>query len=244
MVDTIEKTLLSLGIRDLNEDIMKYKGTDWENMSVSDWFHFSKANKTFKEPGISYEEMLALYTALMSRKVPMTILETGQCLGTTTRFFTIYTLKYGGRHYSIEMLLRPIFQNAMKELGLLDKFTTIKGNTMTVPWDKPIDFLFIDSEHCLTDALGEYMRYRVFLQGEAIVGFHDTDSCYGVRRTIDIIKNEIDDLELISKCDNRASAGIEFYKVKGLNVVAHKINKQKQDEETARLIEARKVQVA
>jgi len=235
--------LKSMGVRDLNEDVAKYKGTDWATMPVYDWFHFAKANLTFHEPGISYEELLALHTALMTFKRPITILETGQCLGTTTRFFTVYTLKYGGTHTSCEIKPRSLFVDAMKDLGLYDKFTTI-GNSMLEPWNKPIDFLFIDSEHCITDALGEYMRFRVFLNQGAIVGFHDTDTCYGVRRAIDIILNEIDDLELVSQAANTASAGIEFFRVKALNTVAHRINKQKQAEETERLIEARKAQAA
>ena len=230
--------LKSLKVRDLNEDVMKYKNTDWPTMPVYDWFHFAKANLTFKEPGISYDELLALYEALMTFKRPITILETGQCLGTTTRFFTVYTIKYGGHHYSCEIKQRELFVNAMKDLGLYDKFTTL-GNSMKAPWDKDIDFLFIDSEHCITDALGEYMRFRVYLKQGGIVGFHDTDTCYGVRRAIDIILNEIDDLELVSKADNTASAGIEFYRLKAHSEVAHRINKKKQEEETAKLIEKR-----
>lgn len=236
--------LRDMGVRDLNEDILKYKGTDWKNMPVYDWFHFAKANKSFGEPGVSYEELLALHTALMTEKRPLTILETGQCFGTTTRFFLVYVLKYGGELYSMEFKVREPFQKAMKELGLADKFNTIAGNTMTVPWDKPVDFLFIDSEHCITDALGEYMRYRVFLKQGGIVGFHDSEICYGVRRTIDLINSEIDELELISKSQDKMGAGIELYRMKSHSEVAHKVNNAYRAKKTAELIEARKAQVA
>lgn len=235
--------LRQIGVEDRNEDVMIYKGTDWKNMSVPEWFHFAKANAIFREPGISYEELLAMYDALMTFKRPIEILETGQCLGTTTRFFTIYTLKYGGNHTSCEIKRRDLFVKAMKDLGLEDKFTTL-GDSMKTPWDKPIDLLFIDSEHCITDALGEYMRFRVFLKQNGVVGFHDTDTCYGVRRAIDIIKNEIDELELVSKADNSASAGIEFYRLKSHAGIAHKVNNDMRQKETERLIAARKAQVA
>jgi len=236
--------LRSLGVRDLNVDVMDFKGTDWKNMPVADWFHFAKANKTFREPGIAYTELAALYDALMSTGPrPLTILETGQCLGTTTRFFVVYTQKYGGYHTSCEIKRRDLYVNAMKELGLEDKYTTL-GNSMKAPWDKEIDFLFIDSEHCITDALGEYMRFRVWLKQGGIVGFHDTESCYGVRRAIDIIRNEIDNLEPVSMDNAKSGAGIEFYRLVQHSEVAHRVNDEMRKKATEALIEARKMQVA
>jgi len=231
-------TLKSLGVSDLNEDIIKYKGTDWKNMPVADWFHFAKANLTFREPGVSYDELFALYTALMTQKRPMTILETGQCLGTTTRFFVLYTQKYGGHHTSCEIKRRELYVNAMKELGLEDKYTTI-GNSMRAPWDKHIDFLFIDSEHCITDALGEYMRFRVFLDNNSIVGFHDSENCIGVTRTIEIITNEVDDLELVSKSENVGGAGVVFFKVRALGAKGTAENLRRRIETTEALIKER-----
>ena len=87
---------------------------------------------------------------------------------------------------------------------------------MMDPWDKQIDILFIDSEHALSDALGEYMRFRVFLKSDGIVGFHDSDIAPGVRKALDFIQ-EVDDLELISEVAGRYSAGVKFYKVKCMN---------------------------
>ena len=198
-------------IRFTNCDIMDYKGFDFSKMTEEDWFKFAKANKTFKEPGVSEHELYAIYQGLMRKRAPITILETGQCFGTTTRFFLCYTMKYGGHLYSCELKKRQQFHDSMRELGLLDKFTTIEGDSMKVPWDKPIDFLFIDSEHALDDALGEYIRYRPFLKSDAIVGWHDTDFCPGVKAAVEIA-HVLDRLEPICISTNKASAGVHIYK--------------------------------
>ena len=155
------------------------------------------------------------------------------CFGVTTRYFVIKKLRDGGEHYSCEIKIRDKFKEAMESLGLWDKVNVL-GDSMFCDWDKKIDFLFIDSEHGLSDALGEYMRYRRFLSDQAIVGFHDTDICWGVNKAIEVIQ-QIDDLELISEASNKASAGIKFFKVIGLNIAQSRINQQKRDEE-ARII--------
>ena len=202
-------------IKDLNRDISEYKGKDISELAKHDelgWFYFAKANKGFREPGVSYQELYALYRGLMTKKQPLNILETGQCFGTTTRFLLCYVMKYGGNLYSCECKIRPLFKESMEELGLWDKFTTLEGNSMTFPLDPnfTIDYLFIDSEHALEDALGEYMRYRAYLKGEAIVGFHDTECCPGVAAAIEIA-NMVDVLEPISIVENKASAGCRVY---------------------------------
>lgn len=189
-----------------------YKLDDFRNMSIKDCFQFAKANEGW-ETGISYDELRALHEGMetMGHR-PLTIFETGMCFGTTTRYFILKLLKEGGELYTCEFKVREPFKNAMEELGLW-KYINVLGDSMKVPWDKKIDVLFIDSEHALSDALGEYMKYRVFLNEFSLVGFHDCDFCYGVKRTIEIIQ-EIDDLELISSSVDKLGAGLKTFKVK------------------------------
>lgn len=198
-----------------NKDILEFKGRDFKELGDLEWLQFCKANKSFGEPGLSAEEVVMLHNSIKSfAGKAITIVETGICFGVTTRYFVVRNLKYGGELYSFEVHIRPGFQKAMEELELWDKIHVL-GHSMKAPWDKDINFLFIDSEHAMSDALGEYMRFRVWLIGESMVGFHDSDNCYGVKRAIEIA-NEIDDLELVGEVTGRASAGIKLFKVKGL----------------------------
>ena len=202
-----------------------YTIEDFKNMGPKDLFRFCKANKEFGEPGIAYDELRALWEAFEAcGNGPMTILETGQCFGTTTRFFVVKTLQNGGEHFSCEIRIRDLFKEKMKAMNLWDKFTTI-GNSQTCPWpeDKGIGFLFIDSEHAMSNALGEYMRFRPYLHGEAIIGFHDTECCYGVGEAIKTIL-KMDAMEKVSESVNAASAGVKFFRLTGRGVNEHKAN--------------------
>lgn len=197
--------------------VMDFKGTDWKNMTTAQWFQFAKANKDWLDPGISWHELAALHEACeLWKDKPAVILETGQCYGTTCRYFAIRNQKYGGELTSIELSHRPLFDAAMTELGLYQYMNTIRDHSQKIFWDKIINILFIDSEHALSDALGEYMKYRLFLVQDSIVGFHDSANCYGVRKAIDIIR-QIDDLELISSTPLPYGAGISMFKVVTMN---------------------------
>ena len=209
IVDNIE-------IFEHNQDVLEFKGVDFKNMPLDQWFNFCKANKSYGEPGIDYYELAALHKACETLgKRPLTILETGMCFGTTTRYFLVRTIKFGGEVHSFEIHLREKFKETMQELGLWDKIN-LHGHSMKDPWDKEIDVLFIDSEHALADALGEYMRFREWLKADSIIGFHDTSCCPGVIKVIEMIQ-EVDELELISESNDRASAGIKLFKRKAKN---------------------------
>lgn len=199
-----------------NKDIMEFKGIDFKDMPLDQWFYFCKANLIFGEPGIDYLELAVLHQACETLgKRPLTILETGMCFGTTTRYFIIRTMKYGGEVHTFEVLVRDKFKETMQELGLWDKIN-LHGHSIKAPWDKDIDVLFIDSEHALADALGEYMRFREWLKADSIIGFHDTNCCAGIIKALEIIQ-EVDELELICEIDNKASAGIKFFRRKVKN---------------------------
>jgi hypothetical protein len=200
-------------ILEYNKDILEFKGRDFKNISLDEWFYFCKANLTFGEPGIDYYELAALHQACETLgKRPLIILETGMCFGTTTRYFLIRTIKYGGELHTFEVHIRDKFKETMQELGLWDKIN-LHGHSIKDTWNKDIDVLFIDSEHALADALGEYMRFREWLKGDSIIGFHDTNCCIGVKKALEMIQ-EVDELELICEVDNNASAGIKLFRRK------------------------------
>ncbi len=197
-------------------DVGDFKDVDWKTAPVWKIFQFCKANKRWLDPGISWWELAALHEAVEKVKGPAVILETGQCWGTTGRYFAVRTIREGGEFHSIELVTRPKFDEAMVEVGLAPFINTIRGHSQKIPWDKLIDILFIDSEHCMSDALGEYMKYRLFLKQGSIVGYHDVCNCWGVARAIEIMQ-EMDDLELISSTDIGYGAGISMFQVKNMN---------------------------
>jgi len=218
-------------VGDTNKSIYEYKGRDLKSLNIEEWLQFAKANKEFGEPGIAYDELRAIHEGIeLLGNRPLTILETGMCFGTTTRYFLVRKLKYGGEVNSVESRIRPLFKKAMTDLGLWQELNVLEGNSMKVPWNKGIDVLFIDSEHALSDALGEYMRYRVFLNNNAIVGFHDADACYGVSRAIEIITGELDSLKLVSRSTGQAGFGLKVFQLDALNVVQNRIGRQKRKE--------------
>lgn len=192
--------------------LLSFKDFDFKNATPSDWVAFGKAGP-FPEPGISRAEAQCLVDALATYgNKPITIFETGMCFGTTTRMFLAKVLRDGGEIHTCEMKPRDHFRKPMIEMGLWGKINIHIGHSQMIPWDKEIDFLFIDSEHSLQDALGEYVRYRMWLKTDGIVGFHDTSCCKGVKRALAMIQ-ELDHLEEIGRVDNGADAGITFFRV-------------------------------
>jgi hypothetical protein len=187
---------------------------DLRSLTLEERIAFSKTTD-FPEPGVSELELKAIQVSLdYFGKLPIRILETGMCFGTTTRFFLTHILKYGGELHTVEFQIREPFEQKMNEMGLWNKIIVHNEDTRDMYWNPShlIDFLFIDSEHAISDALGEYMRFRHFLNGNAIVGFHDSMCCWGVRRAIEMI-HEIDVLEEVSSNRNVADAGVIMFKL-------------------------------
>lgn len=196
-----------------------FKNYNWQNATDDNIMEFAKADD-FPEPGISINELACFIEGLKAADLGV-YLETGMCYGTTTRAALAYCLRQGkGDIYSCEFKVREAFKAKMVELDYWDLIDVLEGDSMKIPWNKDIDFLFIDSEHNFDDALGEYMRYRRFLSMHAIVGFHDSSNCPGVIEALKVI-HSMDELELIaeSNMEDDASTGIKIYRLKALNVM-------------------------
>jgi len=200
-----------------NKSVLSYAGTDWKAMNITDWIQFCKANQEFREPGITYDELRALHEAceLLGQR-PLRIVETGMCFGTTTRYFAVRAVKYGGDVHAYEINVRPMFREYMQALGLWD-YITLHGHSITDEYDGgKIDLLWIDSEHALQDALCEYIRFRPYFYENTLIGFHDSDICAGVAVAINIIQ-EMDELEQVAYSGDRLSSGCRIFKRKHPN---------------------------
>jgi len=191
--------------------LLDFKGMDFTSLSLEDRIAFSVAQGV-SETGMQPDELIAMNDALSMLEPNPTILELGQCTGTSTRFLLTYVLSHSGTLHSIEQNLRRDFFDAMVDLGLWDKFTTYVNNTQTIHWQGGIDFLLIDTEHTIADALGEYCRFRGFLNKHAIIGFHDAWEIPGVRRAIEIVQ-EIDEIKEIARSPRGVGFGIRLFKL-------------------------------
>lgn len=206
--------------------LIDFKDFDWKNATNEDIVRFGKTTD-FGEPGISLSECWTLVKALESTGGrPLTIFETGMCYGTTTRIFIAWTLKYGGSVHSAEIHVRPLFKQKMEEAGYW-QYVNPMGDSRHLNWDrnKPIDFLFIDSEHALEDALGEYMYLKKYVPVNGVVGFHDYNCCPGVKFAVNII-SFIDLLHPVAY-DTGTGAGIIFYQLLRHNVGGEWLGKAK-----------------
>jgi len=205
-----------------------FDGKDFANLTLDERIQFAIATGV-TETGMLAGELIAFDKALCLAVEGMTYLELGQCTGTSTRFALTHILKHGGELNSVEINIRPDFKVGMEALGLWDKINTINENTQTLHWTKQIDFLLIDTEHAIADALGEYCRFRGFLSADAIIGFHDAWEIPGVRRSIEIIQ-EIDELEEVARSPRGIGFGLRFFKIKSRNKTCNHIRPESIEE--------------
>jgi predicted O-methyltransferase YrrM len=194
------------------KDIMEFVNFDWAHATDLDMLLFARVSN-ITETGLDIYECGAFLEALkISNFIKMRYLETGQAQGVSTRMALAWVLKYSGEVNSIELKPNKVFLDIMVKSGYMDKVNTIVGDSMKVPVeDKIINFMFIDSEHATSSALGEYMRFRPYFRKGSVVGFHDV-SLPGVSRALSIIE-KIDELEILSEHVTNACFGIKFYRM-------------------------------
>ncbi len=192
--------------------ISNFKNHDWKNPKTAlqakeDAVLFARASG-FKETGMSVNEVALMYD-LLELKRPRVIVELGRNYGCSTRLFMQHVIRHGGYLQSWDLKHWPGFIETMGEngyefsefpngnYGLISKepdaSIEIKiAHSIKTPIcstnpgdDRFVDFLLIDTEHGLENALGEYMRWREYLRSGCIIAFHDSE-LPAVKRAIDI----------------------------------------------------------
>lgn len=166
--------------------------------------HYSRA-LGLQETGMSVNEVALLYD-LLEKKGACNIVELGRNYACSTRLFLQHVLRRGGFLESWDLKhwgdVHKTFSNQGFEvqdvhgdyfvqkpgageptLAWLRIADSRKDNIM--PRERWVDFLLIDTEHGMEDALGEYMRWRPYLKGGAMVAFHDS-TLPGVKRAIEV----------------------------------------------------------
>ncbi len=156
---------------------------------------------------MSVNEIALLYD-LLEEKRPRKIVELGRNYGCSTRIFMQYVYRHGGILSSWDLKHWDGFIEIMGENGY-HFFPTGNGDFVTlpppgqddcpvnlriahsiktpIPANEMIDFLLIDTEHSVINALGEYLRWRFYLNSGALIAFHDS-TLPAVARAIEMVK--------------------------------------------------------
>jgi len=171
---------------------------DWKKESLERIIEFAQAQDKYPEElhwgnGLVPLETKCLWDALNwckehSPDKNIRILELGNGFCTAGRMFAVWSIINSGIFFTCDLKKRTEIIETLESIGIWKHINFIHGHSLKIDWDKKINFLFIDSEHNLSNVLGEYIRYRSFLPLGAVVGFHDVN-LESVQRAIEIIQS-------------------------------------------------------
>lgn len=187
------------------KDISCFKDFDWSKATKADSVGFAQC-WGFIETGMSVNEIALIYDLLEKFK-PKNIVELGRNYGCSTRIFLQHIIRNGGTLDSWDLKHWPGFIEIMANNDYVFEQNGVPGEYIfkgeatcrlrvahsvrtPVPEyiDKEgVDFLLIDTEHGITNALPEYCRWREYLHSGSLVAFHDS-TLRGPKRAIEIVK--------------------------------------------------------
>lgn len=183
----------------------------------------------FPETGMSPNEIGLMYDCL-EKKGRCNIVELGRNFGCSTRLFIQHVVRHGGTFESWDLKhwgnLKETFAaqgfgigNEGEDYGLLHAGRLIAEikiadsiKTDIKNKERWVDFLLVDTEHGLENALGEYMRWRQYLNAGCFVAFHDY-VIPGVKRAIEVVK----EVEALT-CGDRIIREIQNERLDGFEI--------------------------
>lgn len=192
----------------------------------------------FPETGMSQNEVGLLYD-LLEQKKPKQIVELGRNYGCSTRILLQYVVRHGGYLESWDLKHWGNLEQSFADQGfVVNRFqqalTDDHDYTLTLPdatapiaacrvadsmktnietTERWVDFLLIDTEHGLENALGEYMRWRHYLKSGSIIAFHDS-TLPAVARAIELA------IEVESDFDGRLAKQYRNERIEGFGLEA------------------------
>lgn len=134
-------------------------------------------------PQISVPELLYLRWGVRTFR-PRTVVEIGSFNGASTSLMADQLRQLDtGKIYAIDLFSQStegkghggdywkIFDKTMQPYtGWFEK---VEGDSKTVPWDRPIDFLFIDGDHSEAGVSADIHKYTPFVKVGGCVFLHD-----------------------------------------------------------------------
>lgn len=146
------------------------------------------------------DKMTELITPMMGNR----ILEIGTGWGESATFFSslkpdwhIYTVDAFGL-YGDGRIYNQFSHDQVKIInqGLGKNVIQILGDSKSVPWELPIDVLFIDGDHTYEGCKADFLRYGPFVMPEGLIIFDDytqeNNPNNGVRKVVEEIKDWFD----------------------------------------------------
>jgi hypothetical protein len=139
------------------------------------------------------EQKFALQLALLL-DTSATLVELGVTHGHTAAILCYAAKLKGFTYYGVDnFCLEGKPQDVTENLQALNlPFNLIVGNTNTVPWKKPIDYLLIDGGHDVVNVTQDTIRWTQFLKPGGLVLFHDynatitqSDPHWGIKNAAD-----------------------------------------------------------
>lgn len=149
------------------------------------------------------EKMIARQEAwLLARLVrayrPQTLVEVGSYAGASTCVLAAFAEVYGGGtvyaidpfynvegRESYETGYEAVFDRNVAPFG--PRVVKVRGLSWEVPWERPIDLLFLDGDHSYDGLAKDLAKFLPLLQAGGVLVFHDykEHGKPGVRRNVD-----------------------------------------------------------
>ena len=190
-------------------DVSSFSVREIKGFTKQEAVNYARA-RGLQETGMSPNEIGLLYD-LLEAKRPKYVVELGRNFGCSTRILLQYCVRYGAYMESWDLKhwgnVEETFKNQGFDVNRLqhaakeefDYTLAIPGNPQNIAAirvadsmktnigevERFVDFLLIDTEHGLENALGEYMRWRPYLRSGSIIAFHDSE-LPAVARAIDL----------------------------------------------------------
>ena len=123
------------------------------------------------------DHIATLWECVM-RQDAQVVVETGTARGDSARIWAAALALTGGKLWSIDI--------ESPAAGWEDAFhlqypqhTLLKGDSTTMPWDLPIDILFLDSDHHYKHVLAELHHFAPWLRKGSTIFVHDSNHAEG-----------------------------------------------------------------
>lgn len=154
---------------------------------------------------IEHETALAFYDFMSKLPEEGRLVEIGTGIGDSTRFFAkvkpkwhIYTIDgyglFGEKsiypYDPVDGRRTVAGEDLRRNVGSFEGFNIIQilQNSTKVPWELPVDVIFIDGDHTYEGCRADFERYSPFLKESGYIFFHDYyRDVFGVKQCVDEI---------------------------------------------------------
>ena len=108
------------------------------------------------------------------RQDAQVVVETGTARGDSARIWAAALTLTGGKLWSIDKdSLIGAWGDTFKRQ--YPQHTFLTGDSATIPWDLPIDILFLDSDHHYDHVLAELRHFAPWMRKGSTIFVHDSD---------------------------------------------------------------------